>query len=111
MSGAVIVVPLDVDFVPHERQAKPQCLPFLRDELDDATSLLQLGLGQAGHEAGADDNRDGRDAALAQKLGVAQGQQVDNGQDVGVGVGQVLLALLLRDERPELGGSELASCL
>lgn len=79
-------------------------MPHLRNELNDATGLLQLGLSQAGHEAGADDNRDGGDAALAQELGVAKGQQVDNGKDVGVGVGEVLLALLLGDERPELRG-------
>ena len=75
----------------------------LCDELDDTTGLLDLLLGLGAEVAGADDNGDGGETALAEDLGVAEGQEVEDGGGVGVTLaGEVLLALLGRDEGPEL---------
>jgi hypothetical protein len=73
----------------------------LCDELDDTTGLLDLLLGLGAEVAGADDNGDSGETALSENLGVAEGQEVEDGSLVGL-LGEVLLALLSGDERPEL---------
>ena len=78
----------------------------LCDELDDTTGLLDLALGVLGEVAGTDDDGDLRDATLAEDLGVAEGEEVEDGGGLGGLVGQVLLALLSGDEGPELWEEE-----
>lgn len=77
------------------------CVVRLCDELDDTAGLLDLLLGLSGEVTGADDDGDLGEAALAEDLGVAQGEQVEDGSLVGL-LGEVLLALLSGDEGPEL---------
>ena len=73
----------------------------LCDELDNTAGLLDLALGVLGEVAGADDEGNLRDAALAEDLGVAEGQEVEDGGGLLVGLaGEVLLALLSGDEGP-----------
>ena len=75
----------------------------LCDELDNTTGLLDLALSLGRDVAGADDDGDLGETALAEDLGVAEGQEVEDGGGVGVTLaGEVLLALLGRDEGPEL---------
>ena len=75
----------------------------LCDELDNTTGLLDLLLGLSGEVASADDDGDLRETALAEDLGVAEGQEVEDGGRVGVTLaGKVLLALLGGNEGPEL---------
>ena len=75
----------------------------LSGELDNTASLLDLALSVLGEVAGADDERDGGDTALAEDLAVAEREQVEDGSSLGlVALGEVLLALLGRDEGPEL---------
>ena len=76
-------------------------LDHLCDELNDTTSLLNLLLGVFGNVAGADDDGNLGQTALAKDLGVAEGKEVKNGGFVGL-LGKVLLALLSGDEGPEL---------
>ena len=73
----------------------------LCDELDNTTSLLDLLLGLGADVAGTNDDGNGRETALSKDLGVAEGEDVENGGLVGL-LGEVLIALLGRDERPEL---------
>lgn len=73
----------------------------LCDELDDTTSLLDLLLGVLRNVTGANDDGDLGKTTLAEDLGVAEGEKVENGSLVGL-LGEVLLALLSGDERPEL---------
>jgi len=75
----------------------------LCDELDDTTSLLDLPLGVLGEVTGADDEGDFWDAALAEDLGVAEREEVEDWCGVLGLAGDVLLALLSRDEGPQLG--------
>lgn len=74
----------------------------LCDELDNTTGLLDLALGILGEVAGTDNEGDLGDATLAEDLGVAEGEEVEDGGGLGGLVGQVLLALLGGDEGPEL---------
>ena len=75
----------------------------LCDELDNTTGLLDLALGVLAEVARADDERDLGDAALAEDLAVAEREEVEDGRGVGgAALGEVLLALLKRDERPKL---------
>lgn len=75
----------------------------LSGELDNTASLLDLALSVLGEVAGADDERDGGDTALAEDLAVTERKQVEDGSSLGlVALGEVLLALLGRDEGPEL---------
>ena len=75
----------------------------LSGELDNTASLLDLALSVLGEVTGADDERDGGDTALAEDLAVAEREQVEDGSSLGlVALGEVLLALLGRDEGPEL---------
>jgi len=73
----------------------------LCDELDDTASLLDLLLGLSRDVAGADDDGDSRKAALAEDLSVAVVEDVEDGGLVAL-LGEVLIALLGGDERPEL---------
>ena len=75
---------------------------YLCDELDDTARLLDLALGLGGEVAGADDERDLRNATLSEHLGVAEIEQVEDRSGVGLLVGEVLLALLSWHEGPEL---------
>jgi hypothetical protein len=75
---------------------------FLRDQLNNTTSLLDLLLGQAAHPPGADDQGNLGQAALAEDLGVAEGEEVEDGDGVLLGAGNVGLAGLGGDESPEL---------
>lgn len=74
----------------------------LSNELNNTAGLLDLTLGLLGEVARADDDWDLRDAALAEDLRVAEGKEVDDGCGVGLLVGDVGLAGLLGDERPQL---------
>lgn len=73
----------------------------LCDELDNTTSLLDLLLSLSADIAGADDNGDGGKTALAEDLGVAVVEEVEDGS-VAALLGEVLVALLSGDEGPEL---------
>ena len=79
------------------RQTRRLC-----DELDNTAGLLDLLLGLSGEVAGANDDGDLGEAALAEDLGVAEVEQVEDGGLGAVLLGEVLLALLSGDERPEL---------
>ena len=78
------------------RQTRRLC-----DELDNTAGLLDLLLGLSGEVAGTDDDGDLREAALAEDLGVAEVEEVEDGGLVAL-LGKVLLALLSGDEGPEL---------
>lgn len=73
----------------------------LCDELDNTASLLDLLLGLGRDVAGADDDRDGGETALAEDLGVAERKEVEDRRLVRL-LGEVGVALLGGDERPEL---------
>ena len=75
---------------------------FLCDKLAHTTSLLDLALGVLAEETCADDDWDLRDATLAENLAVAEGKEIEDGCGVTGLASNVLLALLKRDERPEL---------
>jgi hypothetical protein len=77
------------------------CWDCLCDELDNTTSLLDLLLSLGADVTGADDDGDSRETALAEELGVAVVQKVEDGS-VSALVGEVLVTLLGGDERPEL---------
>ena len=74
----------------------------LSDELNDTTGLLDLLLSKAADPAGADDQRDLRETALSEDLGVTEREEVEDGDGVLLGTGDVGLTGLERDERPEL---------
>lgn len=74
----------------------------LCDQLNDTASLLDLALSITAEVSGADNDGDVRDAALAEDLGVAEREKVDDGSGVGLLSAQVGLTLLGGDERPEL---------
>ena len=74
----------------------------LRHQLDNTTGLGDLLLSQLADVPGADDDRDLGDAALAEDLGVAQGEEVEDGGGVLLLAGEVGLAGLGGDEGPEL---------
>jgi hypothetical protein len=73
----------------------------LCDELDNTASLLDLLLGLSRDVAGADDDGDGGKAALAEDLGVPEIEDVEDGGLVAL-LGEVLIALVGGNERPEL---------
>lgn len=74
----------------------------LSDELNNTAGLLDLALGVLADVAGADDDRDLRETTLSEDLAVAEREEVEDWSGVGGLVGEVLLALLDWDERPEL---------
>jgi hypothetical protein len=75
---------------------------FLRDQLNNTTSLLDLLLGQAAHPPGADDQGNLGQAALAEDLGVAEGEEVEDRDGVLLGASDVSIAGLGGNERPKL---------
>lgn len=74
----------------------------LCDQLNNTTGLLDLLLGITAEVAGTDDEGDLGETALAEDLGVAEGQEVDDGGGVGLLAAQVGLTLLGGDESPQL---------
>ena len=74
----------------------------LCDELNNTTGLGDLLLSQTADPAGANDDGDLGEAALAENLGVAEGQQVDDGDGVLLLALQVGLTGLLGNQAPEL---------
>lgn len=84
----------------------------LCDQLNDTTGLLDLLLGITAEVTGADNDGDLGETALAEDLGVAEGQEVDDGGGVGLGAGEVGIALLGGDEGPQLyrGKNPISSC-
>jgi hypothetical protein len=79
-------------------------LPYLCDELNDTTSLLDLLLSQPADPSCADDQGDLGETALAEDLGVAKGEEVEDGDGVLLLAGDVGSAGLSGDEGPELYG-------
>lgn len=75
---------------------------YLTDQLDDSTGFLDLALSLCGEVSGTDDEWNFWNAALSEDLRVAKGEQVEDGSSVGLLVGEVFLALLERNEGPEL---------
>jgi hypothetical protein len=74
----------------------------LSNQLNNATGLLDLLLRQSAHPPGADDQRDLGQTALAEDLGVAQGQEVEDGNGVLLLASDVGVTGLDGDERPQL---------
>lgn len=72
------------------------------DELHHTTGFLDLALGIFAEVSCADDEGDLRDAALAEHFAVAEREEVEDGGGVGLAAGEVLFAVLERDEGPEL---------
>jgi len=77
------------------------CDRRLCDELNNTTSLFDLLLGLGTDVAGADDDGDLGQTTLSKDLGVAKVEDVEDGS-VATLVSEVCVALLGRDERPEL---------
>jgi hypothetical protein len=84
------------------RRDKNTNIQRLCDQLNNTTGLLDLLLGIAAEVAGTDDEGDLGETALAEDLGVAEGQEVDDGGGVGLLAAQVGVTLLGGDESPEL---------
>jgi hypothetical protein len=70
--------------------------------LHNTTSFLDLAFGFGRHETCLDDNGGGWKAALSEDLGVAEAKEIENGCGVLGLAREVLLALIRRDETPEL---------
>lgn len=92
----------------HPSSAKKTPNQRLCDQLNNTTSLLDLLLGITAEVTGADDDGDLRKAALAEDLGVAEGQEVNDGGGVGLGAIQVGITLLGGDKGPQLSYLKLA---
>lgn len=87
-------------------------LMCLCDELHNTAGLLDLAFGILAKITGADDERDLRQAALAEDFAVAEREEVEDGCGVGLGaLCEVLLALLERDEGPELCRTAMSALL
>jgi hypothetical protein len=84
------------------RREKNTNIQRLCDQLNNTTGLLDLLLGITAEVAGTDDEGDLGETALAEDLGVAEGQEVDDGGSVGLLAAQVGVTLLGGDEGPEL---------
>lgn len=76
----------------------------LCDQLNNTTSLLDLLLGITAEVTSTDDDGNLGKTALAEDLGVAEGQEVDDGGGVGLGAAQVGITLLGGDKGPKLCG-------
>lgn len=74
----------------------------LCDQLNNTTGGLDLLLGVTADIAGTDDNGDLGETALAEDLGVTEGEEVNDGGSVLLGTAQVGITLLSGDERPQL---------
>lgn len=78
-------------------------LTFSCHKLHDTTGFLDLALSIFAEVAGANDERDLRQATLAENFAVAEREEVEDGCGVGAGaLCKVFLALLERDEGPQL---------
>ena len=80
----------------------PQSNHPLRHQLDNTASVSDLLLRQPANPSRLDDNRDLGDAALAEDLGVAEGEEVDNGNGVLLRAANVGVAGLGREQRVQL---------
>lgn len=69
-------------------------------ELHDTACLFDLALRVFAEVSRANDQWDLRNASFAEDLGVAEISEVEDGCGVGLAACDVLLALLLWDERP-----------
>jgi hypothetical protein len=74
----------------------------LRHQLNDTAGLDDLLLGELADPPGPDDDGDVGEAALAEDLGVAEGEEVEDGGGILLGAGDVGIAGLSGDEAPEL---------
>lgn len=70
----------------------------LRHQLNNTTSLLDLLLSELADPSCADNQRNFGEAALAEQLGVAEGEEVENGDGVLLLAGDVGLTGLGGDE-------------
>ena len=75
---------------------------LLRHQLDNTTGIGDLLLRQPAYPSRLDDNGDLGDAALAEDLGVAEGQEVDHGNGVLLLAADVGIAGLGGEERVQL---------
>lgn len=75
---------------------------ILRNQLDDTAGLGDLLLRKLADVSGTDDDGDLRETALAKDLGVAEGEEVEDGGGVLLLALEVSLAGLGGDEGPEL---------
>jgi hypothetical protein len=74
----------------------------LSNQLNNTTSLLDLLLSIAAEVAGANNEGDFGETALAEDLGVAEREEVDDGGSVGLLAAHVGVTLLGGNERPQL---------
>jgi len=74
----------------------------LCDQLNNATGSDNLLLSELADPAGADDEGNVGKATLSEDLGVAEGEEVEDGDGVGLLAGDVGLTLLKGDEGPQL---------
>lgn len=92
----------DIHDLPTPRRQSSILRNRLCDELNNTTGLGNLLLGELGEPAGADDDWDLWKTALAENLGVAEWEEVDDWEGVLVLVLEVLITLLSWDEGPQL---------
>lgn len=85
---------------PHARLRLAQV--YLCHKLNNTTGLGDLLLRQTAHPSRADDQRDFGETALAEDLGVAEGEEVEDGDGVLLLAGNIGIAGLDGNERPEL---------
>lgn len=76
--------------------------------MNNAASLGDLLLSQLANPSRLDNNGDLGELALAEQLGVSEGEEVDDGDGVGLGAGDVGVTGLGGDKRPELDSRVLA---
>lgn len=74
----------------------------LSNQLDNTTGLVDLLLSQLADPSCADNQRNLGEAALAEDLGVAEREEVEDGDGVLLGAGDVGIAGLSGDESPQL---------
>lgn len=98
--GPLVFLPI-VTFIRIQTPYHAHRIGRLCDELDNTTSLLDLLLSLGADVTGADDDGDRGQTALSEDLGVAVVEEVEDGS-VAALLGEVLVALLSGDERPEL---------
>jgi hypothetical protein len=75
---------------------------YLCDKLHNATSFLDFSLCFSRNVTGLDDDRGLREAALAENFGVAEAEKVEDGCRIVILAAEVLFALFVGDERPQL---------
>jgi hypothetical protein len=75
---------------------------FSCNELNDATGFLDLSLSFLADVACANDERDLRETALSEDLGVAKGEEVEDWCGITLLLLEVFLSLLGGHKRPEL---------